>query len=688
MSGPQTGAPKRPAPLRALGILGGGLSGGVEILAGIGAVAMVLVPLVDIVLARFFFRGLPSAIPLVEHAVILLTFTAAAMASRHGSHLSLAGASEEEEAAREDAGGLAGGLAKGDAPTTASGAGAAASAAPAKPRASAFSRLKAGLQVFARGVEGWIASAFFWASLSFVFIGFDPSQKVLVVPVRVLAAAIPLGFAFMAAYAVGRRGGRAARVAAAVGLLLGTLTALSSIVNLAGALSWSGGLAAALEAPATAVGTLLANGRLVLCLILGLSAIAGAPLFAVLGGMALVLLGGSGSYLELAPSEAYALLKGSSIPALPLFALAGFILAESGAGKRIVVLFREFFGPLPGGEAIAAVVACAFFTTFTGANGVTIIALGGLLAKVLEESGGYSPRFARGIITASGAIGLLLPPSAAVILYGVNASFIYGEGYFMDIAELFKGALVPGLVLIVSMSAMGVIEARRSGARPRKFAPRAAFGALKPAFLELLTPVIAAVLYFTGMAGLTEIGAVTVLYLVIVEGLVKRELGPKELVAAFRKSLPVLGGTLAILAAARALSFYLIDANVPALFTEWVSARAGSPLVFLLFLNLALLVVGCMMDIYSAILVVAPIVIPLGANFGLHPIHLGVVFIFNLCLGFLTPPVGMSLFLASYSFKRPLSSIYKEILPFLAVQAAALILITYVPGLTTFMLAK
>jgi tripartite ATP-independent transporter DctM subunit len=300
----------------------------------------------------------------------------------------------------------------------------------------------------------------------------------------------------------------------------------------------------------------------------------------------------------------------------------------------------------------------------------------------------------RGLITASGDIGLLIPPSAAVIVYGVNAQFLYGPSDNFTIVSLFKGALVPGILLIAAMCTIGILLSPRRasrgptagaapGAGPQRLNLRSAYGALKPAALELLVPVGAIALYFTGFASLREVGALSVLYIAIVESLVKRELGPKKLVAALGKAFPIVGGTLIIIAAARGLSFYLIDANVPAAFTAWIQAMVHSKFVFLLLLNLFLIVVGCLMDIFSAILVVSPFLIPLGIAFGVPPVQFGVIFIMNLLLGFLTPTVGMNIFLASYTFKKPIARIVRDVWPFLIVQATVLLLVTYVPGLST-----
>ena len=270
-------------------------------------------------------------------------------------------------------------------------------------------------------------------------------------------------------------------------------------------------------------------------------------------------------------------------------------------------------------------------------------------------------------------------------MYGVNAQFLYGSSEGFSIVSLFKGALVPGVILIAAMCAAGVLMSPKREARERSFSLRASVGALKPAALELLVPVAAILLYFTGLADLREIGALAVLYIAIVESVVKRELGPRKLVAALGKAFPIVGGTLMVIAAARGLSFYLIDANVPAAFTTWIQAFVSSKFVFLLLLNLFLIVVGCLMDIFSAILVVSPFLIPLGAAFGVPPVQFGVIFIMNLLLGFLTPTVGMNIFLASYTFRKPVPRIVRDIWPFLIVQAAVLILVTYVPALSTIL---
>jgi tripartite ATP-independent transporter DctM subunit len=616
--------------------------GALDALALASVAALVILPLADLVAARLLWRGIVGADAIANHAVLVLAFISAGLASLDRRHLALSSPDP------------------GKGPLAVAGI--------------AFADLMASMA----------QAALFWAALAFVPQGFSVGSIVAFIPAEVFAAAIPLGFLVMCASMVAGPGLPASRRwASAAGLLLGSILAASSVRNLA-ALAL-GSAPAFLDALAASVQGLASSLALPLVLLYVLAAFLGTPIFCVLGGAAAVLFVAAGSFLELAPSEAYSLLRGGSIAPIPLFALVGFLLAETGAGKRLIAVLSELFGWVRGGEAVVAVVACAFFTTFTGANGVTILALGGLLATALVDSGEYPEDKARGLVAASGAIGLLLPPSAAVIVYGINAQFIYSESGGFNVVSLFKGALIPGLGLVVAMCAAGVLAARkRDVPRPRP-TRKSAMAALKPAFLELLVPFIAIVLYFTGMASLTEVGAACVAYIAVVETLVKRELDLRRLAGAVAKSMPVLGGTLIILASARALSYYIIDANVPAAFAAFVTAHISSRFVFLMALNLLLLVVGCLMDIYSAILVVAPLLIPLASSYGIDPIHFGVIFIMNLCIGFLTPPVGMNLFLASYAFKKPVGQIVRDTLPYLFVQLAVLLLVTYVPGLSTLL---
>jgi tripartite ATP-independent transporter DctM subunit len=639
------------------------LRGALIAVASLAVAAIITLPVIDLALARVFWKGIPSAGSIADHATLVLAFAAAALASLDKRHISIAGGEGTDRRLRRP--------------------------------------WERGLASFGDVVAVSTQACLFWAALSFSLTGFDAASRVWIIPIRAIAAIMPVCLALMAAFTIRSAGlgkERASRFGlngrqaiASIGLVIGSLLASSSIRNFAEAAAlFPGGRAPAfLGALAAAVQAFVGAYGLPLSVLIALALPFGAPIFTVLGGIAAILFVGNGAFLELAPSEAYSLLKGGSISALPLFGIAGIILAESGAGKRFVAVFRELFGWFRGGEAIAAILACAVFSTFTGINGVTIVALGGILSAVLSESGGMSEERSRGLITASGDIGLLIPPSAAVIVYGVNAQFLYGPSENFTIVSLFKGALVPGFLLIAAMCAIGVFMSPKRKLRElpiaaaRGFKPGAAFGALRPAALELLVPVAAVALYFTGFASLREIGALSVLYIAIVESLVKRELGFRGLIAALGKAFPIVGGTLMIIAAARGLSFYLIDANLPAAFTTWIQAMVSSKFVFLLLLNLFLIVVGCLMDIFSAILVISPFLIPLGVAFGIPPVQFGVIFIMNLLLGFLTPTVGMNIFLASYTFKKPVPRIVRDVWPFLIVQAAVLLLVTYVPGLST-----
>ncbi len=616
-------------------------------IAASAVAAIIAFPIADLTLARIFWKGIPAAATIADHATLILAFSAAALASLDKRHISLAGG----ESVHDD------------------------------PRKGALAKI---LASFGDVVAVTTQTCLFWAALSLTLTGFDAAARVWIIPTRVIAGIMPLSFALMTAFTIRNAGRRAGlRAIAALGIALGSLLASSCVRNFSAAAF--GSAPAFLGQAAAAAQAFVGAYGLPLGVLMVLAVPFGAPIFTVLGGAAAILFVGNGAFIELAPSEAYSLLKGGSISALPLFGIAGILLAESGAGKRFVAVFRELFGWFRGGEAIAAVLACAVFSTFTGINGVTIVALGGILATVLSQSGGLSEDRSRGLITASGDIGLLIPPSAAVIVYGVNAQFLYGPSEGFTIVSLFKGALVPGFILIAAMCVAGVIMSPKRAPRERTFSASSSLGALKPAALELLVPVLAILLYFTGLAGLREIGALAVLYIAIVESVVKKELGPRKLVAALGKAFPIVGGTLMVIAAARGLSFYLIDANVPAAFTTWIQAFVSSKFVFLLLLNLFLIVVGCLMDIFSAILVVSPFLIPLGIAFGIPPVQFGVIFIMNLLLGFLTPTVGMNIFLASYTFRKPVPRIVRDVWPFIIVQAAVLILVTYVPALSTIL---
>jgi len=403
----------------------------------------------------------------------------------------------------------------------------------------------------------------------------------------------------------------------------------------------------------------------------------GLPIFLVLGGAGFFLFARAGLPVEIIPNQAYSVLTGSAIPAIPLFAAVGFFLSESKAGERLVRFFQAVFSWFPGGLTVMAVLVCAFFTTFTGASGVTILALGGLLSIILEKAG-YPKRFSVGLLTAAGSVGLLFPPSLPVIIYGVTAQ--------TSIKDMFVGGLVPGLFLVLSIMAIGIFYSWKRGMPRHALRPKEALVAFGDSFWELLLPILVFGLYFGGVTNLQESAAAALLYVWFVETFIKKDMKLRDLPRIFLRCAPIVGGVLVILALANGLSYYIIDAQVPQKLSDWVAATISSKYVFLLILNLTLLVVGCFMDIYSAILVVVPLIIPLGNLFGIHPVHLGVIFLANLELGYLTPPVGLNLFLASYRFNEPMNRVYRDVLPFLILGLIAVLLITYVPLLTTALL--
>ena len=599
---------------------------------GVSTVVLLMIavlPSLEIIARLVFKTGIHSSADMTHHLVLWLTCLGGAITSREGKHITLS----------------------------------------------------AGLEMMGKTARSWIttvtvfisttiASAMVWSSLSLVLIGFDPSKKIAFIPIQIAVAVIPLGFLLITVRFLTRAPIRGLkRGLAALGCILGTIIAFSSVMNI---------LYTILPQVPLFFDTLQEflfriSERIALVGvgIVIISIFFGTPIFIVLGGVAYLLFVRSFGALEVIPSEAYSMLTGYSIPAIPLFTFAGFILSESKAGERLVRLFRTWLGWLPGGLIIMTVLVCTFFTTFTGATGVTILALGALLAYVLVESGRYSTDFANGLITGSGSIGLLFPPSLPIILYGVIAQ--------INIKQMFVGGILPGMLMVITICGIGVFTAVTHKVKPVRFQVKEAAASIKDSFWEILLPVIILLGYFGGLFTLVETGAVAVIYALIIEVVVHRDLRIGTLPQVMLKCIPIVGGVLIILAAAKGLSYYLVDAEVPMRLSAWVQANISSKYVFLILLNLALLITGCLMDIFSAILVVVPLIIPMGAAFGIHPVHLGVIFLANLGVGYLTPPVGLNLFLAAYRFNQPLARIYRNVIPFFLALLAVVLLITYVP---------
>lgn len=403
----------------------------------------------------------------------------------------------------------------------------------------------------------------------------------------------------------------------------------------------------------------------------------GAPVFVTLGGAALILLWGSGDGIGSIPIDHYRLVTNPTLPTIPLFTLAGYLLAEGGASKRLMRVFQTLFGRMRGGPAIVTALLCAFFTSFTGASGVTILALGGLLMPVLVDAH-YKEKDALGLITGAGSLGLLLPPCLPLILYAIIAK--------VEMQQLFLAGVVPSLLLIGLTAAWGIWVGPRIERDSPPFSAREAAKALWAAKWELALPFVALGTLFSGKATPVEAAAWTALYAAFIEVVVYRDLHPiKKLPAVLVESALVIGGVLMILGVALGFTNYLVLADFPAQALEFVKQHVDSPWTFLLLLNLFLLVVGCLMDVFSAIIVVVPLVVPMGAAYGIDPLHLGIVFLANLELGFLTPPVGMNLFLASYRLKKPMPEVYRAVVPMILVLLLGVVVITYWPGMTTWL---
>ena len=401
----------------------------------------------------------------------------------------------------------------------------------------------------------------------------------------------------------------------------------------------------------------------------------GAPVFVGMAGLAMVLFVKDGTPVAAVPTQTFTLVSSPTLAAVPLLTVAGYVLAEGGAAQRLVRAYRGLFGWMPGGLAVMAAVVAAVFTTFTGASGVTILALGGLLLPSLLEDR-YPEGFSVGLVTAAGSLGLLFPPSLPVILYGVVAG--------TPIEDLFLGGLLPGLLMIVLVAAYGVSTGIKHGAPRHPFRPREAFASMWEAKWDLGLPTLVVVAVVSGFATIVEASAIAAAYALFVELVVFREVKPLTgLPRVLLDAGTLVGSVLILLGVALGLTSWFVDAEIPSLLVDWMTAHVKSPALFLLMLNVVLLVLGSVLEIYSAIVVVAPLVAPLGKAYGIDAVHLGVVFLANLELGFLFPPMGLNLFLSAQRFGKPLPYVYRRALPFLAIMSAGVLLITYLEPITT-----
>jgi C4-dicarboxylate transporter DctM subunit len=602
-------------------------------LAFLSVFFLALVLLVEVLARKVFHTGIPDSSLYVQHLVLAAAFIAGAITSREKKHLALATGQ------------------------------------------ALHGPLKSAVGIFNGVLSSGLTLAFALSALSFAWNAFSAAETIGPVPKRAVALIMVAGFLAMSVrFITGLEKKRARVPAAVVSVLLGLLFGFGPLVRFLG--GGEGG-PPVLASLASHLEPLVAGLAWPMIILLVAAAFFGLPIFLVLGGAGFFLFARIGQPVEIIPNQAYSVLTGSAIPAIPLFAAVGFFLSESKAGERLVRFFQAVFSWFPGGLTVMAVLVCAFFTTFTGASGVTILALGGLLSVILEKAG-YPKRFTVGLLTASGSVGLLFPPSLPVIIYGVTAQ--------TSIKDMFLGGLIPGLFLVLSIMAIGIFYSWKRGMPRHPIRPKEALVAFGDSFWELLLPVLVFVLYFGGVTNLQESAAAALLYVWFVETFIKRDMRLRDLPRIFLRCVPIVGGVLIILALANGLSYYIIDAQVPQKLSAWVAATISSKYIFLFILNLTLLVVGCFMDIYSAILVVVPLIIPLGNLFGIHPVHLGVIFLANLELGYLTPPVGLNLFLASYRFNEPMNRVYRDVLVFLFLGLVTVLLITYVPLLTTALL--
>jgi len=413
--------------------------------------------------------------------------------------------------------------------------------------------------------------------------------------------------------------------------------------------------------------------------ILILLAVLGAPLFAIIATSAM--LGYQRGEIDLMNMmlEILGIADLTFLSAIPLFTFAGYLLSESEAPKRLVRLTGAMLGWMPGGLAIVCIAACAFFTAFTGASGVTIIALGAILYPALKHDG-YPDKFNLGLVTSSGSLGLLFAPSLPLILYGVVAE--------VSIDKLFLAGILPGLVMLVMLSGWS-LWVNRANRRPvGSFSFKELGRALREAIWELPLPIVVLGGIYSGFLAVSEAAAITALYVLIVEVFIMREIKLTDLPQIIRSSMVLVGGILIILGVSMASTNYMIDAGVPEMLFGVVAGLVSSQVTFLVLLLIFLLILGAILDIFSAIVLVVPLMLPIAAGYEVDPVHLGIVFLAAMQLGYLTPPVGLNLFIASYRFEKPIMHVYSATFPFLLILMLSVILITFWPELSLWLVPE
>jgi len=408
-------------------------------------------------------------------------------------------------------------------------------------------------------------------------------------------------------------------------------------------------------------------------LMLVLLALLGAPLFAVIAASAMSGFTQEGIDLQAIVIEFYGIAEMPILLAIPLFTFSGYLLSESGAPGRLVRLTQAMLGWMPAGLAIVSLAACAFFTAFTGASGVTIIALGALLFPALQQAG-YPEKFNLGLITSAGSLGLLFAPSLPLILYGIVAE--------VSVEDLFLAGAMPGFLMLLMLSGYSVWKNRALRVPLADFSWQEVRAAIREAAWEIPLPIVVLGGIYSGYFAISEAAAVTALYVLIVDVVILREIPLRKLPSIMRESMVLVGGILIILGMSLASTNYMIDAGVPQKLLEYVSLMVTSQLTFLLLLLAFLLVLGAILDIFSATVLVVPLILPVAVQFGVHPVQLGIVFLATMQLGYITPPVGLNLFIASYRFERPIIELYLSTLPFFVILLISVIIITFWPWLS------
>jgi tripartite ATP-independent transporter DctM subunit len=410
--------------------------------------------------------------------------------------------------------------------------------------------------------------------------------------------------------------------------------------------------------------------------IIFLAAIFGAPLFSVIAASAINGFHGSGLAISGVVLEINRLVDTPVLLSIPLFTFAGYIMGEAGTPGRLLALSRALLGWLPGGLAVVALTVCAIFTALTGASGVTIVAMGALLYPAMLKEG-YPEKFSLGLITTSGSLGLLFPPAIPLILYGVIAQ--------ASIDKMFMAGILPGVLMVVMLCAHSLYSGRKFQIPLHEFRWRDVGSAVRGAAWEIPLPFMVLGGVYSGYFAISETAAVTAFYVLIVEVFIYREVKLSDLPSAMRRSMTLVGGILIIVGTSLASTNYMIDQQVPARLFDFVRTHISSAFTFLVILNVFLLILGCLLDIFSSIVLVVPLLLPIAKNYGIDPVHLGIIFLANMQIGYCTPPIGMNLFIASYRFKQPVVKLYWATMPFLAILLAVVLIITYWPGLSLFL---